>query len=436
MSPGGTDVETDPDRRRMERLVLLVLAAVQFTTLIDFMIVMPLGPQLQTALNLDPEQFSRIVSSYTFAAGAAGLITSALVDRFDRRKAFLAMFSGFLIGTLCCALAPTYRLLLAARVVTGACGGIVGGMSMAIIGDLFPEDRRGRATSALMTGFALASVAGVPFGLELGNRFGWHIPFIALVALGAPVLVLAIKALPPLRGHLGRPHTAPWKSLRETFAEPNHLNAFALTVTLMVGSFTVVPFISTYLVANVGMTNEQLPMIYIAGGALTLIASPPIGRWADRYGKLRMYRLIAPLSALMLLIITHLPPTYAIVAAAAVGLLMVFNAGRMIAAQAMITSSVAPHRRGGFLSANASVQHIATGLGTSLGGRILSQATPTSPLLHYGTVGWIACATTLATLWLAGRIRVADEGGVAAEPLSLAAAAEATADVGEPMIGA
>jgi predicted MFS family arabinose efflux permease len=288
-----------------------------------------------------------------------------------------------------------------------------------------------------MSAFAVASVVGVPLGLYFGTKYGWHIPFIALVALGMPVLALAAWALPSLRGHLRRVHAHPLRSLAETFAEPNHLNAFALMMALMIGGFAVIPYISTYFVSNVGMTEEQLPLIYIVGGALTLITSPVIGRWADHYGKLRVYRWIAPLSALMLLVVSHLPPTHALIAAGAVGMLMVFNAGRMIAAMAMITGSVAPHRRGGFMSANASLQHIASGIGTSLGGMIIAQSAPTAPLRNYGLVGWIACVTTLSTLWLAGRLRPADEQRqVAAEPLSLAAAAEATCDVGEPMIGA
>src|SRR5262245_28812893 len=163
-----------------ERLVLLILAAVQFTTIVDFMIVMPLGPQLMRTLHIGPTKFGLIVSSYTFAAGVAGLVASSVVDRFARRTTCMVLYAGFLLGTLCCALAPNYEALVAARVVTGAFGGILGGLAMAIIGDVFPEERRGRATGSLMTGFALASVAGVPLGLFIGTEFGWHMPFIAL----------------------------------------------------------------------------------------------------------------------------------------------------------------------------------------------------------------------------------------------------------------
>jgi len=212
-------------------------------------------------------------------------------------------YAGFLLGTLFCGLAPNYLALIMARVITGAFGGILGGMTMAIIGDVFPEHRRGRATGSLMTGFALASVAGVPFGLVVGTNFGWHKPFIALAIAGLPILLL-------------------------------------------------IPF---------AMSEQQLPLVYVAGGLLTLFAAPLIGRMADRYGKLIVYRLIAPMSATLLVVITHLPAVHVSVAIAVFGALMVSNVGRMVAAMAMVTSCVEPSRRGAFLSANSSVQHVASG---------------------------------------------------------------------------
>jgi predicted MFS family arabinose efflux permease len=421
-------------QQRRERLVLLILAAVQFTTIVDFMIVMPLGPQLTRTLHLSSADFGLIVSSYTFAAGAAGLVASALVDRFPRRTTFMALYGGFLIATFLCAAAPTYQTLVAARVLTGAFGGILGGLSMAIIGDVFPEHQRGRATGSLMTGFALASVAGVPFGLYLGTNYGWQVPFVVLAVAGSPALFLARYALPPLDAHIGKSHEHPLRSLFETFAHPNHLNAFALIVLLMIGSFTVFPSLSLYLVGNVGMTEDQLPLVYIAGGALTLFAAPVVGRLADQYGKLTVYRLVIPASALLLVVITHLPRVPVAVAVATFGTLMVCNVGRMIPAMAMVTSSVEPKRRGAFLSANSSVQHVASGVGAYMGSAIVQNTTEGGPLLHFGTVGWIAAIVTLSTLWVAGRIRVAEAAPVSAESISGAAAAEAMADVGEPLL--
>jgi DHA1 family inner membrane transport protein len=432
MKPAAAEEES-PGQRRREQLVLLILAAVQFTTIVDFMIVMPLGPQLMRTLHIGPPQFGLIVSSYTFAAGAAGLIASAIIDRFPRRTTFMLLNAGFLLGTLLCALAPNYVALVAARTATGAFGGILGGIAMMIVGDVFPEERRGRATGWLMTGFALASIAGVPFGLVLGNYFGWHVPFIALVIGGLPALLLTPFALPRLDAHVRKAHTHPLRSLAETFLRRNHLNAFALSIAITIGGFTVFPFVSPYFVANVGMAEWQLPLIYVVGGALALVGAPIFGWLSDRYGKLRMYLIVAPISGLLLWIITHLPRVPVAVAAIVFGALMLSNVGRMIAAMAMITSSVEPARRGGFLSANSSVQHIASGFGAYLSGRIITQE-PDGPIEHFGTVGWIAAAATLVSLWLATRVRSADQPAVSAQKLALAAAAEASCDAGEPIM--
>jgi predicted MFS family arabinose efflux permease len=236
-----------------------------------------------------------------------------------------------------------------------------------------------------------------------------------------------------LDSHLKKIHASPWQSLAATFSEPNHWLAFALIITLMIGAFTVVPFISPYLVYNVGLTEIQLKWVYVAGGAFTLIGAPIIGRLADHFGKLQTYRVIAPCSALLMLIISHMPRVHVLVAVATVGLLMVVNAGRMIAAMAMVTSSVRPAQRGGFMSANSSVQHLATGFGAYVGGLIITQAGETGPLEHFGAVGWIAALTTLASLYFAARVRVAEDHVESAAELSLAAAAEATTDVGEPL---
>jgi predicted MFS family arabinose efflux permease len=427
--------DVDPHRaQRRERLVLFILAAVQFTTIVDFMIVMPLGPQLMRTLGISPAQFGLIVSSYTFAAGAAGLVASSVVDRFARRTTFMVMDVGFLLGTLFCALAPNYHTLVAARISTGAFGGVLGGMAFAIIGDVFPENRRGHATGSLMTGFALASVAGVPFGLYLGTNYGWHVPFIVLAVSGLPALALVPFVLPKLDAHVGKVHAHPLNSVVETFSHGNHLRAFALIVSLMVGSFTVFPYLAAYLVANVGMKESQLPLVYIAGGFLTLISSPTIGRLADRFGKLRVFRIAIPCSAALLLVMTHLPPVPVAVAVALFGALMVANVARMICAMAMVTSSVEPRRRGAFLSANASVQHVASGLGAYLGGLIVEQSA-SGKIEHFGTVGWVAVSATLASMWFAGRVRTVGDQSIVAEAMSLAAAAEATVDAGEPLIG-
>lgn len=402
---GGTVAAQSTESVHRERWIMLILASVQFITVLDFMIVMPLGPQLMRTMAIGPAAFGVIVSSYTFAAGAAGLVASAIMDRFARRTAFVTLYAGFLVGTLMCGLAENYLALVMARIVTGAFGGILGGLTMAVVGDVFPESRRGQATGSLMSGFAIASVAGVPLGMLLGTNFGWHVPFIVLAAAGAPSWWLAYRILPKLDGHLGHQTEPPLRALMGVFARVQHLNAFALIIALTISSFLIFPFLSAYLVGNVGMSEQQLPLIYIVGGVLSLFAAPAVGRLADRHGKLPMFRIIAPMSAVLMLVICHVPAGQIVMAIACFGALMVCNVGRMIPAMAMVTSSVAPRQRGAFLSANSSLQHMAGGVGAYLGGWVVTQDSG-GHMLNFPILGWLAAAVALSSLWLAGRLRV------------------------------
>lgn len=414
--PSGASREDGAAQKRRELMLVLMLAAVQFTSIVDFMVVMPLGPQLQRVLGLDEAQFGRVVAAYTVAAGLAGFAASFVLDRFGRKSAFLTLYAGFLLGTLLCGLAWSYPTLVAARLATGAFGGILGGLALAIVGDVVPESRRGWATGMLMTAFAVASVVGVPVGLALGHRYGWQAPFLVLAALGTPILFVAMRVLPPLREHIRR--VAPVSLARRTaemFGHANHLRAFALTVAVMFGGFTVIPYISVYLVRNAGISEDQLAWIFVSGGLLTLFGAPLVGRAADHFGKLPIFRVMASASMVLLIAVTNLPPVSIAVAAAVFGLLMLCNAGRMVPALAMITASVEPSKRGGFMSANAAVQHLAAGVAADIAGaRILGKAADGS-LLHFDRVGYFAAACTLVSLWLAGRLRPAKATRPAAE---------------------
>ena len=388
-----------------ERLILLVLATVQFTSIVDFMVIMPLERDLNRAVGMTPSRFAMVVSAYTLMAGLAGLISTMFLDRFARRPTYLVLFAGFLIGTLACGVAPSFLTLLAARGLTGVFGGILGGMSMTIIGDVFPENRRGAATGVLMMSFSMASVLGVPIGLTLGQTYGWHTPFLVLAGLCVPFFLLAAWVLPRLDGHLrNQRREGSLARLRSIFLEANHLRAFALTTALMISGFSVITFISPYLVSNVGLAEGALKWPYVAGGIVTLVGMPIIGRLADRFGKLRVYRYLIPANAALLLMMTCLPSVPLWVILLAVSAMMLSNAGRMVPAMAMITSSVEPRIRGGFMGANSAVQHLAASLGAIVAGSILVQPKG-GPIEHFPVVGLIAAATSLSTLWLAGRLR-------------------------------
>ena len=270
-----------------------------------------------------------------------------------------------------------------------------------------------------MSAFAVASVVGVPVGLWLGTTYGWQTPFLVLAALALPIFFIALQSLPPLREHLiGEPHAHPLRKLASTFSHGGHLRAFSLTIALMLGSFSLIPYISVYLVSNAGVSEAQLPLVYVTGGALTLVGAPLIGRLADRFGKLQVYRIVAVISAVLMLAVANLGVAPLALSVGLVGALMVSNAGRMVAALAMITGSVERSRRGGFMSANSAVQHLASGLGAYLGGLILVKRAD-GFLLHFDLVGLVAVAFTALSIWLAGRVRPSRDratvGGAIAE---------------------
>ena len=395
-------------------MVLLTLAAVQFTHIVDFMIVMPLGPQLMRILDVGPRQFSLLVSAYTFAAAASGFVAAFWIDRFDHKRVLLALYGGFIVATALCGLAPNYALLLAARVVAGTFGGVMGGIVLAIVADLVPFARRATATGIVATSFSLAAVAGVPAGLWIAAHSTWRTPFLALAAASVIVAIAASRVLPPISGHLVHAvRRRPAQQLRVIFGEPNHLRTFAFTIVLMFAGFTVIPFIAPYNVANVGLAEVDLPIMYFAGGLATLVTSPIIGRLADRYGKRRVFGIVGVLSIAPILITTHLEPVPLSLVVACAVLFFVLVTGRFGPGMALISGSAEPRLRGSFMSFNASIQQMGAGMAALTAGLIIGRA-PDGTLTHFGVVGWIAAVCTVLAIWLASRIRSVDDGRRAA----------------------
>ncbi len=400
---------TAPDYQPRERALLGLLAAIQVTHIMDFMMMMPLGPQLMRVFQVTPHEFGLLVSAYTFGAAASGFLAAFHIDRFDRKIALLGIYSGFVVTTLLCAIAPGFWTLLGARAAAGVFGGIAGAVVYAIIGDLIPEARRGAATGVLSSAFSLAAIAGVPIGLFLANRYTWRAPFAFLTVASLLLWAISARLLPKIDRHLKtRRSVSAAKQLQAVFADRNHLQAFALTATLMFAGFSVIPFISPYMVANVGLAETDLPYLYFAGGLATLFTSRWIGRLSDRHGKRRMFRIVATISMLPLMITTNLPPVPVPLAICASVIFMVFVSGRFVPLMAMVTGSVAPRLRGSFLVFNSSIQQLFAGLAAYSGGLIMGRAAD-GRITHYWVVGLLAVAATLACVWLSGMVQPASE---------------------------
>ncbi|HEX7858781.1 MAG TPA: MFS transporter [Verrucomicrobiae bacterium] len=400
---GGRSLDGKSGRDIREGPLLAVLAIVQFTTMLDFLIMMPLGPQYMRVFSINPAQFGTIVSAYAISAGIAGLISGSLLDRFDRRTTLLVLYAGFGLATLACALAPGYVTLTGARALAGAFGGVSNAVILAIIGDVIPEQRRGRAMGIVMSSFSLASVLGVPIGLYLANAFSWHAPFFMLAIVSFLVLIGAWMFVPHLRAKSQGPHATPLAHLLKIISGPGHVRAFVFIGTVTLMGFLVIPYISPYMVRNVGMLESELPYIYLAGGLCTIFSMNIIGRLADKFGKRRLFTIMAIAATFATLLLTHLPPVRTAVAVAATTLFMVCMSGRFVPAMAIMTSAVSPQLRGGFMGVSSAVQHMASGLGSFIGGFILSEA-PSGRLQGYGKIGYISAAVAIISLALCFRM--------------------------------
>jgi predicted MFS family arabinose efflux permease len=394
-----------------ERIVLLVLTAIQFTNILDFVIMMPLGPQLMRIFAISPQEFGFVVSAYTFSAGVSGFLAAFFLDRFDRKKSLLTLYAGFTVGTFLCSAAPTYWFLVGARVITGMFGGILGATILSIVGDLIPYERRGNAMGMVMTSFSLAQIAGVPAGLFLANRFGWHTPFLFLASTAAMCWIVSARILPSMQAHLRSGiQESPFETVKVLLTEASTQRALAFMVTLIVAGFAIIPYLSPYLVSNAGRTESDLPYIYFFGGCATIISSRVIGKLADRHGKLPVFTHVAVLSILPILLITNLPRISLPLAIVALTVFMVLVSGRSVPSMAMVTAAVHPRRRGSFMSISASVQQFSAGLASFGSGLIIAKAED-GALTHFGVVGLIAAAATLVCIALARRLKLVESAG-------------------------
>jgi predicted MFS family arabinose efflux permease len=390
-----------------EKALLWTLAAINFIHIVDFMILMPLGPQLMRIFDIGPSEFSLLVSSYTFSAGLSSFFGAFILDRFDRRRILIWVYVGFTIGTLGCALSPSYGVLLGARLISGIFGGLTSALILAIIGDVIPNERRGRAMGLVMAAFSFASVMGVPIGLFLASLSSWHTPFFILTGLAILSFAMIFKFIPPINGHLGieikRPH--PLEVISRVTSNRNQMRAIALSVMMMFGQFMIIPFLSPYNVANVGFSEIELTYIYIAGGAFTIFTSPWVGRLSDKYGKLKIFSIFMLLNLIPIGIITHLGVTPIPFVLMITTMFFVTSNGRYVPAAAIITGTAKPENRGSFLSFNSAVQQLASGFASFSAGMIIGE-NELGQLTNFNIVGYLAIFFSILCIPLARRVKV------------------------------
>lgn len=386
-----------------ERLIIVLLASINFTHILDFMIMMPLGNYLMPYFKLTPQQFTFLVGAYTLTAGVSGFAAAFFVNRYDRKKVLLYGYTGFLLGTIACGIAPSYELLLAARVLAGLFGGLIGAQVLSIVADLIPYERRGAAMGAIMSAFAMASTFGVPFSLYLANIFSWHAPFLLVGILGIVIVPLVWKLVPPMSGHIQEEHGKRIDVLMSVVKNPTQRLALLFSCLIMMGHFLIIPFINPYMEFNNGYPKSITPMIYLVGGISSFFAANILGRIADKYGKLQVFSVSVLASLFFVWLITNLPPVHFAIALAFFGIWFVLATGRGVSAQAMISNVVDPKQRGSFMSFNSSVQQLGTAAASFISGIIVVQG-PGGKILRYEWLGYLSIAILLVCFFLARRL--------------------------------
>ncbi len=382
-----------------QKFVVALLAFLQFTIILDFMIMAPLGALMMPALKMEPSQFGVVVSAYAFSAGISGILASGFADRFDRKKFLLFFYVGFIIGTFLCAIAPNFHFMVAARIVTGLFGGVIGSVVLAIAADLFDLSLRGRVMGYIQTAFAASQILGLPAGLYISNLWGWHAPFFMIVAVSALVGGVIIVYLKPIDGHVQAAkvdHNA-LNHMKNTVSNKKYVFAFGTTAFMSLGGFMLMPFGTDFTVNNLKLTMSDLPLIYLVTGIATIFIGPLVGKLSDSFGKLRTFFFGGVLSAVMVVYYTNMGPS-------TLGAVMIVNTvmfigifSRMIPSQALMSALPTPSDRGAFMAISSSLQQISGGIAAVIAGYIVVKK-PDGVLEHFDTLGYVLVVTVAITM--------------------------------------
>lgn len=391
-----------------EKYILYILAFVSFIHIMDFMIVMPMGDMIMKIFDISPRQFSIIVASYTIFASISSFAGAFWIDRFDRKKAILISYIGFIIGTILCGLAPNYEILVLMRSITGLFGGCVNAIVLSIIADLVPFERRGAAMGIVMSAFPLASALGVPFGMFIADLYSWHAPFLFLGIGGAGVIFLLNAYIPQMNAHLlsKSERQTPAEVLKMMYENPNRLRASLLLMLLITGHFLIIPSLNPYLVNNVGFTQKETIYVYMVGGGMMFFVARFIGKLTDRFGSVLVMTCLLTAACVPIFALTNMPKVPVGVVLIFSTMFFVFSGGRMIPAQTMISGLVEPKFRGTFMSLQSSINQLGTATASVIGGMMITQNPQTKEILGFVLLGYLAVFMTIMAIFLARSVKI------------------------------
>ena len=392
---------------RYQKFIIVILALLQFTIILDFMVISPLGDILMKTLDMTTSNFGVVVSAYAFSAGLSGLLAAGFADKFDRKKILIFFYVGFILGTLCCALSPNYEMLLASRIVTGLFGGVIGSISLAIMTDLFAINQRGRVMGFIQMAFATSQILGIPIGLYFANLWGWHSSFLMIVVLALAILIAIVFKMNPVNKHLElQSDKNAFLHLWHTLRNRSYRIGFSAVALMSIGAFMLQPFGSAFMVNNIKIAQEQLPIVFFFTGISVLFIMPIVGRLSDKMDKFRLYTIGSILSIVMVIVYTNLSaiPMWEVIAVSMVMFIGIMS--RMVPATTLNTAIPNQSDRGAYMAITSSMQQIAGGIAAVFTGWVVHQQTPTSPLEYYDLVGYIYGIVTLISVFLIYRVNV------------------------------
>jgi len=393
-----------------------MLALLQFTIVLDFMILSPLGDIMMKSLDMNPGQFGSVVSAYAISAGISGFLAAGFADKHDRKKLLLFFYTGFIAGTLYCAMANTFHHLFVARILAGLFGGVMGSIAMAIVTDLFPLEQRGRVMGYIQMAFAGSQILGIPAGLYIATHFNWHATFFMVAALGIVVGLAVVFGMKPVAAHLLlQSEIGPLRHLCRTLAKKDYQTGFMATSMLSMGAFMLMPFTSAFLVNNVLIPQDRLAIIFLATGISSIVIMPIMGRISDRVDKFKLFAIGSVWAAIMTVVQTNLRPVPIWVVILVNMLLFMGIMSRMVPSMALSSALPGPSDRGAYMSINSSLQQMAGGVAAIFAGMVVVQPAKSAPLQHYNVLGFAMVGIILTSIFLVRRVdRIVKEKGLMA----------------------
>ncbi|MEK6492756.1 MFS transporter [Myroides odoratimimus] len=390
---------------KYEKFVIFILAITQFTVILDFMVMAPLGDLLLKSLSMSTQNFGIAVSAYAFSAGAAGLLTAGFADKFDRKKLLLFFYIGFIIGTLFCGLANSYETLVFARIFTGLFGGVIGSISMAIITDIFSLKQRGRVMGFIQMGFGASQVLGIPIGLYIANKWFWEAPFFMIVGLSLLIAIAIALYLKPVKDHLSlQPQKKVLVHLWNTVKNKDYRIGFMSITMLSVGGFMMMPFGTIFAVNNLGVHPDQLPILFMISGVTSLTLMPFIGRLSDRVSKYKLFTIASIWLMIVSVVYTNFSQIpFALVVGTNI-LMMIGIMSRMVPSSALNSAVPDTADRGAYMSITSSLQQISGGIAAAIAGLIVYQEHDNSPLVNYNIVAYVLVVVSTISILLMGRV--------------------------------